>query len=346
MTARSGLCTIVVMAGEDSPTKADAFRQRVREVDDGELLGLLFKYVEIADLVDPDLISERLPLLAAVAVERGCLETEERSPYADIDYYSAREYRKDLAMVVYLSGNANVRDLIELLDLSKPRVKRSICPLCNRPRVREGDDLCDGCSEYVFGSVARTGGFEAECYSPPIVRAFAPICYLCGDEPTDHAEHVIAKGRGGSDHLSNLGGACWFCNISKGDRPLDPTTEQVERLAAQQAAHETALAQYTTPEAIDAMWTAFLLESWGDWIDDAVEDLWEDYPDVDREDVMFYIEQVSEDDREEYPTMPDDLEDRAVAETMRRIVERNDPEAPIEPRPRSKTRTFRMIDLG
>ncbi len=334
------------MRGDDSPIKADVFRQRVRELGDDELLGLLFKYAEIADLVETDLISEHLPLLAAAAVERGCLESEERSPYADIDYYSAKEYRKDLAMVAYLSGNADVLDLIGLLDLRKPRAKRSICPLCNRPRVREGDDLCEGCSRFVFESVASTGGLTAEGYSPPMVRAFAPICYLCGDEPTDHAEHVIAKARGGSDHLSNLGGACWSCNLSKGDRPLDPTTEQVERLAAQQAALETALARYTTPEAIDAMWTGFVLESWGDWIDDAVEDLWEDYPDVDHEDVMFYIEQVSEDDREEYPTMPDDLEDRAVAETVRRIVERNDSEPTREPRPRSKTRTYRITDLG
>jgi 5-methylcytosine-specific restriction endonuclease McrA len=311
----------------DAQTRRDrsiAFAERVQRVDDDELLGLLFKYVEIADRVDPALTASRLPLIVDETLARGCLESEERSPYADVDYYTLKEYRKDLAMIAYLADDATVQAAIPRLDLRKPRAKRQICPLCARPRLREGDELCSVCNRYLIDHLGTQNGFAEATYISPIVRAFAPICYLCGEEPTDHAEHVIAQARGGSDHLSNIGGACWFCNVSKGDRPLDPTPEQVERLAAQQAALQAALATYAAPEGRDRLWTRYMIEAWEGWIEDAVEDLWEEYPEVDRDEVLDYITQVSEDDREEHPYMPADLEQRAVDEALRRMSRRQD----------------------
>lgn len=47
-----------------------AFAKRVSNADDGEVLGLLFKYAEIADRVAPDLIATRLPMLVEEAEKR------------------------------------------------------------------------------------------------------------------------------------------------------------------------------------------------------------------------------------------------------------------------------------
>lgn len=45
-------------------------------------------------------------------------------------------------------------------------------------------------------------------------------CYLCGivvDAKTGVVEHIVPRGRGGSDEPSNLGLACADCNSRKGD---------------------------------------------------------------------------------------------------------------------------------
>ena len=49
--------------------------------------------------------------------------------------------------------------------------------------------------------------------------------------------------------------------------------------------------------------------------------------DIERSDVMFYIEQIAEDEMEEMPFMPRDLDERAVDVVLRRIRETNTKDA-------------------
>lgn len=71
---------------------------------------------------------------------------------------------------------------------------------------------------------------------------------------------------------------------------------------------------------VEAFWNAYVLEFWGDWIDDAVEDLAGDHPDVDRDDVDPYIDDASEGDLDECPSMPRSLVDLAIDEVLKRIA--------------------------
>jgi 5-methylcytosine-specific restriction endonuclease McrA len=51
---------------------------------------------------------------------------------------------------------------------------------------------------------------------PYEARALLDVkCAYC-DEPSETIDHVIPRHRGGTDDLSNLIGACAFCNQSKG----------------------------------------------------------------------------------------------------------------------------------
>jgi hypothetical protein len=88
-------------------------------------------------------------------------------------------------------------------------------------------------------------------------------------------------------------------------------------LAEQQVAVRASL------DAIDVetLWNRYMFEFWGDAIDDAVEDLADDYPDVDRDDVRPYIEDAFEDDLEEHPYMPRELAEAAIDEALRRIAD-------------------------
>jgi uncharacterized protein (DUF433 family) len=101
------------------------------------------------------------------------------------------------------------------------------------------------------------------------------------------------------------------------DRILEPSDEQIKRLAEQQVAVRAALDTIH----VETFWNRYMFEFWGDWIDDAIEDLADDYPDVDRDDVRPYIEDASEDDLEEYPCMPRDLAESAIDEALRRIAD-------------------------
>ncbi len=62
-----------------------------------------------------------------------------------------------------------------------------------------------------------------------------------------------------------------------------------------------------------------MLQNWGHNIDDAVEDLWEEYPDVDRDEILGYIEDVADDDKDDHPFLPSNLEEKAVEEALRRM---------------------------
>jgi 5-methylcytosine-specific restriction protein A len=42
-----------------------------------------------------------------------------------------------------------------------------------------------------------------------------PVCRLCRVSPSRHADHIIARANGGSDHPSNLQGTCASCHSRK-----------------------------------------------------------------------------------------------------------------------------------
>ena len=69
--------------------------------------------------------------------------------------------------------------------------------------------------------------------------ALTPLCYLCGEKPAVHTEHVHPVSLGGSEDWTNLGAACEFCNLSKGSDP-DISSEAAERWAAQQQVYKAA----------------------------------------------------------------------------------------------------------
>ena len=83
------------------------------------------------------------------------------------------------------------------------------------------------------------GHYEIE-YIATVVPRLAPVCYLCGEAHTKHAEHVIAHTRQGTDLWSNIGGACARCNTSKGNRDHRLTDDEQSRLDAHQQAFRNA----------------------------------------------------------------------------------------------------------
>lgn len=281
-------------------TPMDDYQTLVRAEDDEQVLDRLFSLVNVA---------ERVPVLMAELERRG--EFDDPKEWSGVLGTVADNARR--------SKHPALNALADRIPARKSQAVREPCPLCSRFRLREDDTYCDSCRGVLIEAFGVLGSFDASFRRvnglPPIIRANGPICYLCGIEPTDHAEHVFPIAKGGEHRLSNLGGACWRCNLSKGDRLLDPTDEQVARLADQQVAVRASL------DAIDVevFWNQYLFDFWEDWIADAVEDLSDDYPDVDRDDVHPYIEDASEDDLEEYPFMPRELPERAVDEVLRRI---------------------------
>ena len=289
----------------------ETYETRLAESDDDEVMWRIWQVASLADRIDPAIPTERIPVLVGEAKRRGLLT----DPKYTKDEEFAGWYRRisDAARHSQHPAATAIRDDVKAPALSL----RSVCPLCARPRVSRDETLCRDCRGWLttaFGEFETVDDIVGLC--PPMVRAHAPICYLCGVELTDHMEHVIPRAKGGEDRLSNVGGACWHCNLSKGDRILDPTPEQRNRLTEQQAAMRATL------DAIDryAFWTDYLHRNWGDYINDAVDD-WSDWDpdDVDRSDVENYITDASEDDLAELPFMPRGLPDRAVDEVLRRI---------------------------
>jgi 5-methylcytosine-specific restriction endonuclease McrA len=294
-------------------TESDRFEDRLAEFDVYEIMKRIVLLARIADRIDPDIAAERVPLLMAEAKSRGYL--------TDPQYIDDEDFAFWLPAISDAARRSSHPAVIAILDdikTRKPRAVRHDCALCFRPRVREGDTWCVTCYGFLtmaFGGFASLDEVVGQI-STPLVRAHAPICYLCGIDLTNHAEHVIPLARGGEDRLSNLGGACWKCNVSKGARIIESTDEQMERLSEQQVSLRRAL------DAIDrdAFWLDYMFRFWGDWIDGAVEDIieWDD-DEVERSDVMPYIEDASDDDMEEMPFMPHYLKERAVDEVLRRL---------------------------
>lgn len=144
-------------------------------------------------------------------------------------------------------------------------MRADVCRLCGRGERRLNGGYCQACGFYVAEQLGKAGHFQNPLlYLPnqsPIIRHHGPICYLCGENPGEVAEHVFPRAKGGSDTWANLGSACGACNLRKGDRILDPTDEQRERLARQQAAVQ---------ESLDALF-ANKRQFWLDWFTGDVE---------------------------------------------------------------------------
>ena len=85
------------------------------------------------------------------------------------------------------------------------------CIVCGKPYANRGS-RCD-----LHTIPARTGTYSRNAAK---VRATALVCRTCGDGPrlVDPfvAEHVVPRGYGGSDDISNLRAAHRSCNGRKG----------------------------------------------------------------------------------------------------------------------------------
>ena len=62
-------------------------------------------------------------------------------------------------------------------------------------------------------------------------------CHYCGCQAPLHPDHVVPKRHGGTDHPSNIVGACRRCNGIKGARSADYF---LEHMAARRAAYSAA----------------------------------------------------------------------------------------------------------
>jgi 5-methylcytosine-specific restriction endonuclease McrA len=86
------------------------------------------------------------------------------------------------------------------------------CGVCGRPHPNRGGR----CDQHKIP--ARTGTYSRNAAK---VRATAIICHICGEGFTDPndppvADHVVPRGVGGSDNVSNLRAAHRSCNGRKG----------------------------------------------------------------------------------------------------------------------------------
>jgi 5-methylcytosine-specific restriction endonuclease McrA len=91
------------------------------------------------------------------------------------------------------------------------RIPRT-CSVCGTPHRNRGG-RCDA-----HKIPLRSGTYSRNA---ALVRATATICHLCGEPFTDPndppvADHVIPRGIGGSDDLSNLRASHRSCNGRKG----------------------------------------------------------------------------------------------------------------------------------
>lgn len=90
---------------------------------------------------------------------------------------------------------------------------RKICSVCGRVHGNRGGR----CDQHAIPP--RTGTYSRNAAK---VRAAATRCHLCGlpfssDDPAV-ADHVIPRGLGGSDNLTNLKAAHRSCNGTKGQQ--------------------------------------------------------------------------------------------------------------------------------
>lgn len=201
-------------------------------------------------------------------------------------------------------AGVTVEQAADIIDRLKPHLlgvvnPEEVCLLCGRgTRMNNSrntrtisNGYCGACSRYVVEALEEHGDFQhpikyGTTKVSPIVR-HSGNCYICGEVPSQHADHVISKSEGGSDTFENLGGSCAHCNLSKGDDPLPITPERQERLAAQQARIQGRLDVILTNP------TNFWLGFHADDVEYAVEALAEDFEgyleDVTSEDIVDYL---------------------------------------------------------
>ena len=146
-------------------------------------------------------------------------------------------------------------------------VTRHPCQVCERPTRNIA--VCNPC---LLGAISilehgHIGHSEAK-YDRNVVVRRADVCYLCGIAPPDEADHIFPRSRGGSAHWSNIGAACWRCNLSKGDRVIELSEEQVGRLRVQHEAIRAIDGRLT--DAVWWQWVGCSLEHYlyDDWVGD------------------------------------------------------------------------------
>jgi hypothetical protein len=127
--------------------------------------------------------------------------------------------------------------------------RKNTCQLCGtRTRFIA---VCSGCQWVAEMWLGEHGLDDPEAVFESIpVRRLNRTCYLCGEARSEHADHVVPKSKGGSDHWSNIGAACAKCNISKYDTE-GITPEQQERLEAQHRAMREAYDRLTMDAWLD-----------------------------------------------------------------------------------------------
>lgn len=130
--------------------------------------------------------------------------------------------------------------------------------------------------------------------------------------------------------MSNVGAACFYCNVSKGGRLHESTPEQRDRLAHQQAMVWNAISAID----VEVFWKAFVEDEVVDVTDLLMEDYEQDPEWVERDDIEFNLDVESW--REEFPLAPDWLVDYAVDQVYERL-KKGDPGGKTSPR------TFRII---
>jgi hypothetical protein len=125
--------------------------------------------------------------------------------------------------------------------------------------------------------------------------------------PDDVADHVYPRSLGGPDRWSNLGAACFECNISKQAKIIELTPQQQSRLDTQHASLRVAF------DAIDRdrFWLAWFGREVKAQLDDYdPEDLDEMDNDELREEIQWNLD--IETHFEEYPKTPREAVDRVL----------------------------------
>lgn len=127
----------------------------------------------------------------------------------------------------------------------------NICQLCGtRTKFVAVCYNCEPLAELWLGVAGPDEG--GAIYDADGIKRLNPTCYLCGDAPSEHADHVNPRSKGGSNHWLNIGAACAKCNLSKHDME-GITPEQQARLDAQHQVIRDAYARLTKDAWLDIL---------------------------------------------------------------------------------------------
>jgi hypothetical protein len=132
------------------------------------------------------------------------------------------------------------------IELDQQANSERACQLCEQPttEIAVHDECFRLASRLYVHGIDSLNSSPRHGYDSEVIRRLAPVCYLCGEAESEHLEHVHPQARGGSNHWSNLGGACEACNMSKGAR-IGITDEQQQRLDVQHQAFKEAAGRLT-----------------------------------------------------------------------------------------------------